>query len=829
MTVSPEASSPEAERLRRQELLRARLAKARARRPGATAITRRPDGAPVQLSYAQRRLWFLSEYEPDSPAYNIPLAVRLRGGLDVEALGEALRHVVARHEVLRTLYPSVDGEPAPLLEPAAAFTVPPVERVADEDLPWWLAEQARRPFDLARELPIRVALAEAGPDHHMLSIVLHHIAADGWSIGVLADDLTAAYGALRAGGTPRLAELPVQYADVAHWQAERAAEGVVERDLAWWTEALRGAPTTLTVPTDRPRPAVAGDRGARVVVPLGAGRSARVRALATELDATPFVVLLAALQVVLSRYTGSEDVLVGSPIAGRTHSEMERLVGCFVNTLALRADLSGDPTVRELLHRVRDTTFGAFSHQDVPFERLVDALDLPRDLSHTPLFQVMLNVHNQPLPRFALAGLETEFTDTTTHTAKFDVSLAVVDDPAEPDMTVDLVWRTDLYDEPTVRRLFGHLTTVLDAMAADPGARVATLPLLTADERRMLAAVDGTAVPGVTSAGTLHGLVGRWVARTPDAVAVVGEDGALTYAELDARANAVARELIALGVGPDRPVGLLAERGAALAVGMLGILKAGGAYLPLDPVYPDGRIRDLLTGAGAVAVVATPELAGRVATVLPVVRLTGATAAPVDVAVPADALCYVLFTSGSTGRPKAVAVEHRNYLNYLAGLRDRTGAGVGWSWALVSTFAADLGTTNVFAALTGGGTLHLMSRDTATDVDAFAAYLREYPVDAVKLVPSHLEVLLRAGTADVLPRRLLICAGEPLRWELVERVRALRPDLVLHNHYGPTETTVSMLGTAVPAEPLPTPSVPLGRPFAGAGAHVLDARRRPVP
>ena len=911
MTVPPEVSAD----ARRQELFKARLARAKAKagRSAAQTVTRRPTDAPVRLSYAQRRLWFLTQYEPDSPAYNIPLAVRLRGDLDPAALSGAFEYVVARHEVLRTLYPTVAGEPAPLVEPPSAFAAMPSPSTVDgEDVAWWLAERARRPFDLATELPIRVALARVSSSlssapagvEHVLSIVLHHVAADGWSLGVLADELAAAYAALRTGEQPRLPELPLQYADVAHWQAEQAgavgsagsadssvgaagsggSAGSVgtagDRALAWWVDALRGAPATVTVPTDRPRPPVAGDRGNRITVAVGPERSARVRALAADAGATPFVVLLAALQTVLCRYTGSEDVVVGSPIAGRTHSEMEKLVGCFVNTLALRGDLSGEPTVREFLARVRDTTFGAFSHQDVPFERLVDALDLDRDLSHTPLFQVLLNVHNQPLARFDLAGLDATFSDTSTHTAKFDVSVAVVDDPSDPtgDMAADLVWRTDLYDESTIRRLYGHLATVLDGMAAAPDAPLASVPLLTAAEMAWLAACDSAVAPAVApapapasasasaSVGTLHGLIERQAAATPDAVAVVGADATLTYAELDARADAVAARLVDAGVGPDRPVGLLAERGAALVVGMLGILKAGGAYLPLDPVYPDGRIRDLLATAGVAAAVVQPGLAGRLPADVPAVLLDGAVGGRVERAVPSDALCYVLFTSGSTGRPKAVAVEHRNYLNYLSGLRERTGAEPGWSWALVSTFAADLGTTNVFAALTGGGTLHLLSHDVATDVDAFAAYFRTHRVDAVKLVPSHLEVLLRstpaagagaadaaglvgaggaigvagaAGSvgavascghpADVLPRRLLICAGEPLRWDLVARVRAVAPDLVLHNHYGPTETTVSMLGTAVPAEPLPTATVPLGRPFAGVAARVLDARRRPVP
>ncbi|HEY3261454.1 MAG TPA: condensation domain-containing protein, partial [Pseudonocardiaceae bacterium] len=611
MTVQPQAPD------RRQELLRARLAKARARRPegglstapSSRTIPRRPDQAPVTLSYPQRRLWFLAQYEPDSPANNIPLAARLSGELDRDALVGALEQVVARHEVLRTSYPTLDGEPAPVVEPAGAFQVDTVE-LEPAEVDGWLDAHARRPFDLACELPVRAVLLRTGEREHVLSVVLHHIAADGWSIGVLADELAAGYAALRAGGQPRLpelpelSELPVQYADIAHWQAGTALQG----QLAWWTDALRGAPATVTVPTDRPRPAVASTRGRRITVGCGPDRSARIRGLAAEVGATPFVVLLAALQTVLHRYTGSDDVVVGSPIAGRTHSEMEPLIGCFVNTLALRTDLSGEPTVRELLARVRETTFCAFGHQDLPFERLVDALHPERDLSHTPLFQVMLNVHNQPQPALQLPGLVAEWTDTATETAKFDVSIAVVDRPGEQ-LDVDLVWRTDLYDEATIRRLYGHLVTVLDGMAADPDAPLSSLPLLTAGEVAELAAWNATAQAYPVDGGTLHGMIERQAALTPDAVAVVGADATLSYAELDGRANRVAHELVRLGVAPGRPVGLFADRGAGLIVGMLGILKAGGAYLPLDPVYPDHRVRELLAAAGAAAVVTSGALA----------------------------------------------------------------------------------------------------------------------------------------------------------------------------------------------------------------------------
>ncbi|MFD7416561.1 amino acid adenylation domain-containing protein [Kitasatospora purpeofusca] len=820
---------------RRQELLRLRLAKAKAAKAAAAAggaehrtITPRPEGTAAPLSSAQRRMWFLAQYEPDSAAYHIPLALHLDGEPDEAALAAALTDVLARHEVLRTVYPTVDGEVSPELRSADGFVLTTADVPADliDDR---LAAEAHRPFDLAADLPLRAALLRTD-DGAVLSLVLHHIAADGWSIGVLFGDLATAYGARRAGRAPAFEPLPVQYADVAHWQrTELAAE--LDRQQAWWQERLRGAAGTVTVPADRPRPAVAGTEGARFTEKLGDERTRRIRALAERTGSTVYMVLLAALQTVLGRYTGSEDVTVGTPIAGRTRSETEPLVGCFVNTLAMRTDLSGDPTVRELLERVKDATLGAYSHQDLPFERLIDALGLERELAHTPLFQVLLNVHNQAEARPELPGHTVHWRPIGTDTAKFDLSVAVVDTGGE--LAADLVWRTELYDEPTVRRFLGHLTTTLDAMAADPDRPLAGLPLLTPSEQRQLAEWDDEAPRGWDLGGTLHGLVEEQARRTPDAPAVRGADGVLGYAELDRRANALAHRLRAQGVGPDRPVGLLVERSAALVVGMLAILKAGGAYLPLDPIYPDGRINALLDAAGVAAVVTTEDQRGRLTGGHPVLVPDGTERpdAP-EVDVRPEHLCYLLFTSGSTGTPKGVAVEHRNYRNYLHGLRERIGGDqTGWNWALVSTFAADLGTTNVFGALTGGGCLHLLTRDQATDPEAFAAYTAEHRIDAAKLVPSHLEGLAAhgAGLDAILPARLLICAGEALRPDLVARIRAARPDLVLHNHYGPTETTVSMLGAPVPADLGDAVTAPLGRPFGNVTAHLLDARRRPVP
>ncbi|MYW05235.1 condensation domain-containing protein, partial [Streptomyces sp. SID3343] len=597
----------------RRELLRRRLARARAATPRAELLPR-PADVPAPLSAAQRRMWFLAQYEPDGAAYNMPLVLRLSGPPDEDALAAALTDVVARHEVLRTVYPSLDGQVLPTVHDVDQFRVDVLD-VPGPELADLLAAEARRPFELATEIPIRAALLRSD-GRWTLSVVLHHIAADGWSVGVLFRDLAAAYTARCAGHPPMLPPLPVQYADVAYRQQTTLADEL-DRQQGWWRARLDGAPGTVTVPVDRPRPAVADTRGERIQVGFGADRSRRIRALAERTGGTTYMVLLAALQTVLARYNGVTDVTVGSPVAGRTHRSTDHLIGCFVNTLAMRTDLSGEPTVRELLARVREDTLAAFARQELPFDRLIDALGLERELAYTPLFQVLLNVHNQAAAHPTLAGIEVEWGDTYTGAAKFDLAVAVLDTGPADELVADLVWRSVLYDEATIRRTFGHLTTILDAMTADPDRPVADLPLLTAGEERLLAGWNDTARDW-DATGTLHALIEEQARRTPDAPAVRGADGVLSYGELDARANALAYRLRAAGVGPDRPVGLFVERSAALIVGMLGILKAGGAYLPLDPLYPDERIRALLAAADAVAVVATPDLRARVAGPLPI-------------------------------------------------------------------------------------------------------------------------------------------------------------------------------------------------------------------
>ncbi|WP_327010424.1 non-ribosomal peptide synthetase [Dactylosporangium sp. NBC_01737] len=794
-----------------RSLIQQRLAGARraaARAATHTTIPAGDPGTPAPLSPAQARLWFMHQLEPSSAAYHVTATVRLAGPLDVAALTAAIRDLATRHHVLRSRFADHDGAPVAVI--GAAQDVP-VEVAGSVEA------FRQRPFRLDEEPPLRALISRTGPDEHLLLLVVHHIAFDAWSVDLALHELAGLYAA-RVAGRPLPVAPAVQYADYARWQAGRETSAA---DLDWWVERLRGLAPVLDLPTDRPRPAVAGAGAGQVPVSVPAALTARVAELAAACGATPFMVLLTAWQALLARVCGTDDVPVGVPAAGRHHPDVEKMIGCFIGTLVLRTDCSGDPTGRELLVRARETAIDALAHAETPFERIVERLQPERNLATTPIFQVLLNVLEQPAtpPRFPhLAAHDVELPIRTT---KYDLNLGLsrVDDGYRG----SLVYRTDLFDEETARRLAGWYLALLAGLTAEPGRPVGDLPLEPGVR-------PGPAGPRVTYCldVPLHELISRHAAGTPDAPAVLAADGRLTYAELDRRAAVVAARLRSAGVRPQEPVAVLTERGISLPVAMLGVLKAGAAYLPIDPGYPDGRVAEILAAAGARFVLTEAAFAGRVPGALVVAGITGEPAAPVRV--PMDHLAYVIFTSGSTGRPKGVAVEHRQITHYLHAVADRIGRHA--SYALVSTHAADLGMTNLFGALSTGGVVHLVDRETATDPEAFAAYLAVHPVDAMKLVPSHLELLAAHGDlAALLPRRLLVLAGEPCPWELIERVERVRPDLDVQVHYGPTETTVSVLGCDVRAVPADRRhgTVPIGRPLPNVDCVVTDPAGRPVP
>ncbi|MEU1727860.1 condensation domain-containing protein, partial [Nonomuraea sp. NPDC005692] len=765
----------EVQRDRVADLLRSRLAAARA--AAETLAEAAPAGIPalsaadMPLSPLQERLWFLAQLEPDSPAYNVPQALRLRGPVDLDALTGALSDVGERHWVLRGV---IEGR---RVRPAAGVPVSVVE-VTPESLERELRAEAWRPFRLDAEPPMRATVFRLGADDHVLVLVLHHIVTDAWSEQVLLRDLSALYAA-RLGAGPRPEPPALQYADVAAWETgQNAHDTAGETDLDWWTRELAGLAPVLDLPTDRPRPAVPAWSGRTVGFEVHGELAARVRATA---GTTPFMVFLAGWQALLGRLAGSDDIAVGVPHAGRNHPDTEGVVGCFLNTLVLRTDVGGDPTGRELLARARTTALDAFAHSRTPFERIVERLQPERNLSVTPLFQVMLNVYDSLTP-MSLPGVEVVAERLTSPTAKFDLNLTLEDRGDGFDGVLE--FRTDLFDEATVRRLVDWYLALLGGMLSDLDAPVGAVPL----EPVTGPALTGPA-PMDAPGEAVHHLIERWVDTTPDAPAVVGADLSLSYAELESCANRIAHWLIEAGVRADEPVGVLLESGAALACALFGIQKSGGGYLPMDPTYPAARIATMLDAAGVRAVVTVSEFTDRLGPdvrVLELDRLPDLGADRPCVEVRPEHLHHVIFTSGSTGTPKAVAAEHRNVLSYLTGMLPRIDA-PGGSFAVVSTPAADFGLTCVFGALTTGGTVHLLPREIAMDPTAFADYLTHHHVDVVKCVPSHLELLASGGDLTaVLPGKLLILAGEACPWDLVERAQNAKPGLRIQSHYGHT-------------------------------------------
>ncbi|HYO14351.1 MAG TPA: amino acid adenylation domain-containing protein, partial [Thermoanaerobaculia bacterium] len=801
-----------------------------------------PRTAPLPLSSAQRRLWFLEQLEPGSPAYHIVQAVRIAGPLSVPALAGSLAGLALRHEALRTTFAAdAQGEPVQRIAPFETPSLPVAElsglpeAAREEAAAGLIQSAARSPFDLAAGPLLRTLLLRRGPEEHELLLALHHIVSDGWSMGILVREVAALYAALVEGRVPTLPGLPVQYADYAVWQREQLASGALEGELAAWRERLAEAPEILDLPTDRPRPAVRSSRGGSRPFALGSAVSAAVRGFGRQREATPFMVLLAGFQALLSRYARALDVSVGTPVAGRRRLETEGVIGLFVNTLVVRVDLAGALGFETLLGQVRERTLEAYELQEVPFERLVEEISPVRSLSHAPLFQVLFALQNAPLERLALPGLTLEPRDVDTGAAKLDLSLVLLE--TGDGFAGRLGYDADLFLPATVERLAGHLRTLLAGALAAPDRPVSELPLLTAPERsQILEEWSRTASrpPGLP----VHERFAEQARRSPSSPAVVCEEGSLTYGEFDREANRLARHLQALGVRPDVPVALLTGRSPAMLVGLLAVLKAGGAYVPLDPSLPAERLRFVLEETGAPVILTEARLAGRLDTEARIVRLDDRDAfsaeSPEDPRVPVvgENLVYVVFTSGSTGRPKGVAVEHRQLANYVDGVIERLELTGDSSFATVSTLAADLGNTMIFPALVLGGCLHVVSEERAADAEAFAEYVTRHAIDCLKIVPSHLAALQATERPERgLPRRRLVLGGEASTWELVARLQERAPGCRIFNHYGPTETTVGVAAFPVNGETAAAGSaaVPLGRPLPGSRLYVLDAAFQPVP
>ncbi|HEX4959260.1 MAG TPA: amino acid adenylation domain-containing protein [Thermoanaerobaculia bacterium] len=792
--------------------------------PPAPPLLAVPREGDLPLSFAQQRLWFIAQLEPDSALYNMPGALRAEGALDGAVLALCLEEIVRRHEALRTVFAAPEGSPVQVIRPAEPFLLPVVdlavlpEREREERAATLIGEEAARPFDLARGPLLRGLLVRLGARDHAVLLTLHHIAGDGWSLGLLVREIAALYPAFAAGRPSPLPELPVQYADYAVWQRSWLHGEVLEGEIDWWRRQLAGLPPLLELPTDRPRPAEQSHRGASRPVRLPAGLTRQVESLARREGATLFMVLLSAFQALLARSSGQDDLAVGSPVAGRNRVETEGLIGFFVNTLVLRGGLAGDPTFRELLGRVRETALAAYLHQDVPFEKLVEELTPERSLAQTPLFQVMLVLQNAPVESLEIEDLRLRPAGVETATAKLDLTLTLEERDGGLIGTVEHA--TDLYDSTTIDRMIAGFERLLAAAVAGPELRAAELPLLGATERHQLCREWGAIREEISATSMLSTLHGRFAARArqaPEAPALTCGDLTVTYGELNRRANQLAHWLRDQGAGPESRVGLSLDRSMDLVVGVLGVLKAGAAYVPLDPGSPQERLAFVLEDAEIRIVVGAEEIQ----------QTEGLPDGDLEPLGDTSSLAYVIYTSGSTGRPKGTLIAHANVTRLFDATEDWFGFGGRDVWTLFHSYAFDFSVWEIWGALLYGGRLVIVPWEVSRSPERFLELLGRERVTVLNQTPSAFTHIAQKEAA--LPDlRLVIFGGEALDptslepW--FERHGDERPRLV--NMYGITETTVHV--TYRPLRATDTRSV-IGVPIPDLSLGVMDHSLLPAP
>ncbi|MBO0798422.1 MAG: AMP-binding protein, partial [Blastocatellia bacterium] len=766
----------------------------------------------LPLSFAQQRLWFIDQLDRGNPAYNFPIAVRLTGSLNVAALEQSLNEIVRRHEALRTTYGQVKGQPVQIISTTLTLPLPVLDLRAlsaserESQAMRLAAGESRRPFDLAQGPLLRVSLLELDDEEHVLLLTVHHIVTDGWSMEVLFREIATLYQACATGIPSPLPELLIQYADFAHWQRQWLQGDILQTQISYWKQQLNDIPHIMELPTDYPRPAVRTFRGARQSMVLPKALSEAIKGLSRQEGVTLFMTLMAAFQTLLYRYTEQEDILVGTPIANRNRTEIEGLIGFFVNTLILRAHFSGNLNFHELLAQVRETALGAYAHQDLPFEKLVEELDPQRDLSSTPLFQVMFVLQNAPREVLEVPGLKLSALPVENDLAKFDLTLSLVD--RRDGLTGSFEYNADLFDATTISRMIGHFQTLLEGIVADPKRRITEAPLLTTREIYQELVEWNCAPAECFESQCVHDLFEEVAGENPQATALVYEEERLTYGRLNERANQLAHYLMKRGIGPEVLVGICMERSIDMAVSLLGILKAGGAFLPLDPAYPIERLAYMIKDSGASAVltrkglveglriedcglriadgeipseIRNPELIildsdwemiGRESTTNPQPRTTP------------DNLAYVIYTSGSTGQPKGAMLHHRGLRNLIDAQTNAFNPLADDRILQFSSLSFDASVWEVVMALLHGSTLVLASRESLASGQGLLETLREQAITIVTLPPSMLAALPEDPLPDL---HTIITAGEKCPGALTGLWANRRR---FFNAYGPTETTV---------------------------------------
>jgi aspartate racemase len=802
----------------------------------------------LPLSFAQQRLWFIDQLEPGNSAYNCPAAVRLKGPLNVAALEQSVNEIVKRHEALRTIFTTVDGQPAQVIAPTLTVRLPVVnlqelhESEREAEVQGLVIEEAQRPFNLARGPLLRVTVLRLAKEEHVGLLTMHHIVSDGWSTGILIREMAVLYEAFSRGRSSPLPELTIQYADFAYWQRQWLQGEVLDTQLTYWKRQLLDAPP-LELFTDHPRPAVQTFRGSyqSLLLPKNVGEG--LRALSRQEGITLFMTLLAAFKILLHRYTDQDDLIIGTPIANRNRLEIEGLIGFFVNTLVIRTDLSGNLTFRELSRRMREVCLGAYAHQDLPFERLVEELHLERNLGRNPLFQVMFVLQNASVQTIGLPGLTLNPVEVDSGTAHFDLTLHMAD--TEQGLIGTLAYNKDLFEAATITRMLGHFRTLLEAVVANPARRLSDLSLLCESERQQLLFEWNDTKTDYPGELCIHQLFEAQVERTPDAIAVVFENEQLTYSELNRRANRIAHHLLALGVGPEIPVGICLEPSSEMVLGLLGILKAGGVYLPLDPAYPKERLAFMLEAAQA-PVILTRE---RLIVTLPeydakIVCLdsdreaiaregegnpTGSTRT--------ENLAYVIYTSGSTGQPKGVLVTHGSLASHCRDVQRYYELDPSDRVLQFASLSFDLSLEQILPTLIVGARLVMMGTDVWHTAE-FHRKISEFGLTVLNLPTGYWQELARewADLPDLafgIRPRLFIVGGDIMLADALRLWQQTPMNSVrLLNAYGPTEATITATAFEVnprPSEIATVQRIPIGRPLANREIYILDKYGNPVP
>ncbi|WP_066383175.1 non-ribosomal peptide synthetase [Anabaena sp. CA = ATCC 33047] len=795
----------------------------------------------IPLSFAQQRLWFFNQLEPNSGAYRIPVAFRLTGKLNVPALSESIQEIIRRHEILRTTFTVVNGEVVQVISQGESFSLPVLDlhkievNKQEQEMQNLALLEAQKPFDLVKDLPIRASLLKLSDTDHVVLLTMHHIVSDGWSRGIFIKELTALYTAFSQGQPSPLPELQIQYIDFAIWQRKWLQGEVLHTQLNYWKQQLGGNLPVLELPTDNHRPAIKSHRGATQPFQLSKSLTEKLKDLSKQEGVTLFMTLLATLKVLLHRYTQQEDILVGTPIANRNRSEIEGLIGFFVNTLVLRTNLGNNPTFKELLQQVREVTLGAYAHQDLPFEKLVEEIQPGRNLSQNPLFNVMFVLQNNTTEPIELPELTIEELNLEHNTTKFDFTLSLSE--TETGLQGDLEYNTDIFNPDRINRMLGHFQVLLEGIVANPQQHLSELPLLTANEQNQLLLEWNNTKINYPQNQCIHQLLEAQVEKTPDAVAVVFENDKLTYRELNKKANQLANYLQKIGVVADTLVGICVERSLEMVIGLLGILKAGGAYVPLDPTYPQERLAFMLEDSQTPILLSQQHLIDNLPPYKAQVicldsdwdKIADQNSENLTCNLNSHNLAYVIYTSGSTGKPKGAMNTHQGICNRLLWMQDQYQLNTSDRVLQKTPFSFDVSVWEFFWTLITGACLVIAKPEGHRDSNYLVKLIKDQQITTVHFVPSMLQVFLNEqGIEECQHLKRVICSGEALSFELQSKFFTRYKNVELHNLYGPTEAAIDVTFWHCQKD-YPRKIVPIGRPIANTQIYILNQQLQPVP